>query len=74
MYVIKCDNGGDPWWINGVDSGDPGRTVLLENAERFETKVLAKKQIKRAIKQNPHRKLEGRLKVMGYRPIKSPYC
>jgi len=64
MFVVKCDNGGYPWWINGVDSGDPGRTVLLENAEIFESRKKAKKIMKYAIKNNKHRKLEGRLKII----------
>ena len=63
MFVVKCENGGFPWWLNGC-LGDPGRTVLLENAERYKTKQLAEKQMKKAIKQNPFRKLENRLEVV----------
>jgi len=62
-YIIKCDNSGKPWWIADIE-GDPGRTLLEENAQLFPTKHLADKKIEKVIADYPHRKLQGRLKAI----------
>lgn len=39
--------------------GDPGRTLLIENAQKFDSDAEAQKALKKAIYENPHRKLKG---------------
>ena len=52
MYIVEFRGGG--CWLADW-TGDPGRTVLLENAKRFTTlkKAIASKN--RAIRDNNHR-------------------
>jgi hypothetical protein len=62
-YIVQSDNGGNPYWLAGW-SGDPGRTLIMESAKQFNSELSAKKAIKKAIKDNPHRNLEGNLRCV----------
>jgi len=55
--------GGKPWWLDG-SIGDPGRTVVREHAKPFKSIKSANSALAKAIKQNPHRILEGRGRVI----------
>lgn len=57
-YIVEFENGGSPFWLAPWD-GDPGRTVLKENARVFSNREGAEKALKAAKKQYPERKLKG---------------
>lgn len=59
-YIVEFENGGKPCWLAGW-SGDPGRTVVRENAYRFNSHKKANTALSKAIKENPHRNLEGKI-------------
>lgn len=63
-FIVEFENGGKPCWLAGW-SGDPGRTVVKENACKFKSAKKAQTALTKAIKENPHRILEGKIK---------PYC
>jgi hypothetical protein len=56
MYVIYLwnDSSNKPNWIADWD-GDPGRTLLFENAKRFKTEKSAKNKLSVLKKQCPFR-------------------
>ena len=55
MYVVYFENGaGEPYFLAGWE-GDPGRTLLVENAEKYPDEVSADEAKKTAIENNPHR-------------------
>ena len=58
-YIVEFENGGSPWWLAGW-SGDPGRTVVRENAKVFNSELSAKKALIKCIKNNQHRSLNGK--------------
>lgn len=66
MFILRCKNGGEPWYIDGT-TGDPGRTLKLSSAKTFHSKQSAQNNLTRIIKANPHRELKGRLKVTSIR-------
>lgn len=49
MYIVKLEN---KCWVAPWD-GDPGRTVVEKNAEKFKTKKAAEKAKKSAQKYRP---------------------
>ena len=51
MYVVELQEG---CWLADV-TGDPGRTVLIENAQKFKHKSNAEKALQKAKKDNPFR-------------------
>lgn len=52
MYVVELQ---ENCWLADV-TGDPGRTVLIENAQRFKHKSKAEKALQKAKIDNPFRK------------------
>ncbi|MFC6999570.1 hypothetical protein [Rufibacter roseus] len=54
MWVIKFENGGEPYWI-ADGHGDPARTLVKENAKAFRYHKEAKAALWDVIKNNPHR-------------------
>ena len=52
MYVVELQ---ENCWLADVN-GDPGRTVLLENAQNFKSKSKAEKALQKAKIDNPYRK------------------
>lgn len=61
-YIIKCLNWGRPWYIAKVE-WDPGRTLIRDSAQKFNTIKEAEKKIDEVIKKYPERKLAGRLSI-----------
>ena len=61
-YIIKCLNWWNPWYIAKVE-WDPGRTLIRESAQKFNTVQDAEKKVKETIKKNPERKLDWRLSI-----------
>ena len=53
-------NGEDEWWI-AVWSGDPGRTLKIENAKRYRTAIGASRAIAYFTKRHSHRKMTLRI-------------
>jgi len=53
-YIVNLGNSFLADW-----EGDPGRTLLTENAQKFNSNAEAQKALKKAISKNPHRKLKG---------------
>lgn len=39
-YIVEFPNGGNPYWL-APWTGDPGRTVVRENAQAFPSETLA---------------------------------
>ncbi len=62
-YLVVSTNEGQPWWLAEVE-GDPGRTIVRENAKVFDSKSKAQSAIKRVIKRYPHRPSLVRLMVV----------
>ena len=62
-YVIKCENGGKPWWIADW-TGDPGRTTVIDNAQMFGNIDSAGRKIKSVVRRYPSRKLDGKLRII----------
>ena len=52
MYVVELQ---ENCWLADV-TGDPGRTVVLENAQKFKSKNLAMLALVKAKVDNPFRK------------------
>ena len=61
-YVVQSSNGGDPYWLAGW-SGDPGRTLCIENAKVFNSEKSAQNAIAKTITENPHRNFRNNLSV-----------
>lgn len=66
MFIIECENGGEPWWLNGT-TGDPGRTIVRNNAQIFHVKKTAQNILTRTINRNLHRNLKGRMRIVPVR-------
>lgn len=64
MYIIRCENGGQPWWLNPFEGGDPGRTCVESSAKRYTTRECAQRALNKTVKNFPERKLEGRLEII----------
>jgi exoribonuclease R len=52
MFVVKIND----YWLADWE-GDPGRTLVLNNAKTFKTNESGKRALKKATKQNKHRDL-----------------
>ena len=50
----------EDFWLRNW-GGDPGRTVVLANAQRYKTKGAALAALTRARKKYPYRKIKGRV-------------
>jgi len=55
-YIVKLTP--NEFWLLHVKSGDPGRTTLEDNAQRFKSKGAAQRALNIA-KQLPHRNYEN---------------
>lgn len=55
MFILKFVN--QECWI-ATWEGDPGRTLVKENAREFKSYELAQKEAEKIIKANPQRKFE----------------
>ncbi len=55
VYIVECISKGQSWWLADWE-GDPGRTLVIENAKVYKTEASAKAAITRAINRNPTRK------------------
>ena len=51
-YIVEL--AGKEWWLS-TWNGDPGRTLVRENAKRFKTKTEATRALERVIKKWPKR-------------------
>ena len=47
-YVVINESEGQTWWLSDIE-GDPGRTVVLENAKVFNSFKLAQEAVEYAI-------------------------
>ena len=59
-FVVKFENGNEPFYLADWD-GDPGRTLLIENAKKFLRHKSAQKALEKAITDHPLRKLVGEI-------------
>jgi len=59
-FLAMFENGNEPFYLANWE-GDPGRTLLKENAKQFRTQDLAEKAIKKAVQKYPHRILVGKV-------------
>lgn len=61
-FVVQFENGNEPFWLADWE-GDPGRTVIQDNAKRFYYDE-AKEALAKAIAENPHRRLVGLIQTV----------
>lgn len=61
-FIVEFENGGSPFWLTGGE-GDPARTVVIENAKRFNNRKDADKELLKAEKL-PFRNLKGKGKIL----------
>jgi hypothetical protein len=52
QFVVKVPNGGNPFWL-APWAGDPGRTLIKENAKRFKSQEAATRAIEQAYAKYP---------------------
>lgn len=57
-FVVEFKNGSSNFWLADW-TGDPGRTHKWDNAKKFKSSQAAKSALKKAVADNPHRKLDG---------------
>ncbi len=55
MYILKFKN--QKCWIANW-AGDPGRTLVIDNAKKIKTRERAGLEAKKIIEENKHRKFE----------------
>lgn len=65
MFVIRILNSNKPCWITDDDVGDPPRTLLLENAQRFDRVLDAEDRILAVRKTHPFRSVS--YEIEGYK-------
>lgn len=58
-YVIRIFNSQKPCWIRESEDGDPPRTLVYKNAQKFDSRFDAKDRILEVRKSHP-------LKTMNY--------
>lgn len=58
MWYIKIKTSNSPCWYNQQIDGDPGRTIIKENATRFCTQQQCEDKIKRLEELYPNRQFE----------------
>jgi hypothetical protein len=52
MFVVKIDD----YWLADWE-GDPGRTLVLNNAKIFSNRLSGGRALRKTTKQNPHRNM-----------------
>lgn len=58
-FIVKFENGNQPFWLADW-TGDPGRTLVRENARDFDKHTQAERAMNKTIRNYPDRKLKGR--------------
>lgn len=71
MYIIQIEYDGCKCWIAPWKNGDPPRTTVKENAQRFKTEKTAEKRIAEVKRSHPLRKIE--YKVISMETISAAY-